>query len=147
MKKRIMGLALAAIMGIGGVSAFAGGGVEVQSGNQRVEQRSERRQGNVNRNRSNDQRRIHEECENNELSQANKEARLKSVVEGLESAGKSDLAAKIQNGNFENTRDAINSLSEEEGLEVRELMRELRLNGNASGNRVSERGGSMGLCH
>lgn len=140
MKKRIVGIALTAVMALGGMSAFAADGAEVQQNTQaRAEQGTGNGQGKMNRSAGQG---------TGENAGANRQSRIDSVVKALETAGKSEIAAKLQSGEFANMREAIESLSEEENLAVRETMRELKLNGNgnASGNGMAKRDGSMGLC-
>jgi hypothetical protein len=128
MKKKIVGLALTAVVALGSMSAFAADGA---TGAQ---------QGKANR--------AGKQYASAECTGENRASRLQSIVEGLEAAGKGDIAAKLQEGEFETVREAIESLTEEENLAVRETMRELKLNGkgNASGKGMAKRDGSMGLC-
>lgn len=140
MKKRIIGVALTAVMVLGGVSALAADDAAVQQNvQQRAEQGAKRGQGKMARSGGQG---------TGESTGANRAARLESIVKGLEEAGKSDIAAKLQNEEFTTMREAIESLTEEENLAVRETMRELKLNGNgnASGNGMAKRDGSLGLC-
>lgn len=140
MKKRIMGVALTAVMALGGMSAFAADGAPASQNTQaRVEQGAERGQGKMARSGGQG---------TGENAGENRASRLESIVKALEDAGKSDIAAKLQSEEFTTMREAIESLSEEENLAVRETMRELKLNGNgnASGNGMAKRDGSMGLC-
>lgn len=129
MKKKIAGLALTAVVALGGMSAFAAGG---EAGTQ---------QGKANRSGN--------QCVSEECTGENRDSRLQSIVEGLESSGKGDIAAKLKAGEFETVREAIESLTEEENAAVRETMRELKLNGrgNTSGKGMAKRDGSMGLCN
>lgn len=140
MKKKIVGIALTAVMALGGMSAFASEDAPAQQNTQaRAEQGAKRGQGKM--------ARLGGQC-TGENAGENRASRLESIVKALESAGKSDIAAKLQAEEFGTVREAIESLTEEENLAVREVMRELKLNGNgnASGNGMAKRDGSMGLC-
>lgn len=112
MKRKVLGLALTAMMALGAVSAFASSNTATQTG---------AGTGNGTQNKS---------CV--ALCTTDASDKIASVVAALKEAGNTELAAKIENGNFENLRAAKASLSEAERVEVTNTMSSLGIRGNGN---------------